>query len=325
MSFVANTMGLEGFQEVVLSVRDLEKTKSMYMDLSDWVVEVEGEVSREILNHWELPQTCTATFCLLKYPYRDTGKVRLVCFDHIDQVHIRDSSQSWDTGGIYDLDVRVSDLLKSKEAFQKHGWSGYSKEEKYHFEEFHVSEILIRGAEDVVFALIQRHAPELVGFDEMTKLSHVFNSSQIVKDMDASKAFYMDQLGFQMYMEVNKSNGEHGPNIFGVPYNVWPSISRKIAILSPDGSNKGSVELVQLDGIEGKDFSSVAVPPNLGILMLRFPVKNLDAYLEAVEDAGGSVYIKAQELSFEPHGNIKQAVIKSPDGVWLEFFESIAS
>jgi len=323
LSFNANKLGLSGFQEVVFSVRDLQKSMLMYKDLGGWELIDESEVSKDCLDFWNLPSTCTAQTCLLKYPEKDSGMIRLISFKQVAQVHIRDSAQSWDTGGIYDVDLRVSDIYDRKEAFQSYGWSGFSMEEEYHFENFHVSEILLRGHEDIVFALIQRHAPALEGFDQLHKMSHVFNSSQIVKDMDRSKAFYLDQLGFQIYMEVNQADGECGPNIFGVPYNIWPTLNRKITIISPDGTNKGSVELVQLEGVEGKDFSHYAIPPNLGILMLRFPVHNLDRYLDAFKTAGGLIHIPAQEVTLNPYGKIRQAVIISPDGAWLEFYESL--
>ena len=312
---------VHGFSEVIFSVRNLERDKSFYSKTCGWDIVHEGEVDKSILDFWNLPDTATADEVILKYPGKEGGKVRLISFQNVEQKHIRDSSQSWDTGGIYDVDVRVLDLDEKIEAFQSQGWSGYAPAKTYHFNEFHVTEILMRGSEDIVFAMIKRHAPQLEGYPMLKHISHVFNSSQIVKDIGISKDFFINKLGFTQYSEFNAEDGPAGPNVFGVPYNYYDKIARRISIVSPDGRNEGSVELVQLDGLEGRDYSSDAIPPNLGILMLRFPVDNLSEFEDHIMNNGVEIHLKGRS-HIEPYGTCNVIVIKSPDGAWMEFYET---
>jgi len=159
----------------------------------------------------------------------------------------------------------------------------------------------------------------------MHKSCHVFNSSQIVKSLEASKAFYIDVLGFKEYSKFEGRNGDPGPNVFGIPYNIFPDVVRKISILSPDGKNEGSIELVELEGLTGRDFSQDAVAPNLGILTLRFPVDGLSQFVDSLQSKGILIEKGIERIEMNPYGQVDVAAIKSPDGVWLEFMEIVAS
>jgi len=314
---------IHGFKEVVFSVRNLEKDKKMYADLGGWDIIHDTTVGRDQLDFWHLPSTATANSSLLKYPGRDFGLLRLISFKNVIQKHIRSSSQSWDTGGIYDVDIRVNEIEKKIVDFQSYGWTGFCEYEEYHFHQFHVSEILMKGTEDIVFALIQRHAPTLEGFPNLKEMSHIFNSSQIVRDIEVAKDFYLNKLGWQIYMEDVSENSKAGPNVFGIPHNIYPDTRRKILILSPDGGNEGSVELVEIEGLTGRDFSQQCAPPNLGILMLRYPVENLEAYSVHLESKGVTIINKATTIDFAPYGKADMFSVQSPDGAWLEFYELV--
>jgi len=316
---------IHGFREVIFSVRDIDRDLVIYSKLGGWTATEKDKLSNSQLSFWNLPSQTTGETALLKYPGRENGIVRLVSFKNVAQKHIRAHAQSWDTGGIYDVDIRVLDVKKKMEAFQYYGWTGFSDVEEYQFNEFHVSEILIRGNEDMVFALIQRHAPTLEGYPMLEEMSQVFNSSQIVKSLEMSKSFYMDKLGFTEYANYEAKNGEAGPNIFGIPYDVYPNVVRKISILSPNGTNEGSVELVELEGLGGRDFSKDAIAPNLGILTLRFPVDNLIEYVDSLKAKGVKIEKQISRIDISPYEDVDMAAIKTPDGVWLEFMESVTS
>ena len=312
---------IRGFQEVLFSVRDLEKSKELYATLGGWELLAESELPRETLDIWKLPNTCTANEAILHNSGDDTGFLRLVQFEGMEQKHIRSSGQSWDTGGIYDVDVRVVDIKKSFEEFQAAGWTGYADITEYEFGKFHIAEVLVRGQEDIVFALIQRFKPKLEGYPNLRKMSHIFNSSQVVRDMEIAKSFYKDILGFEIYMEEMLQGSEKDSNVFGMPQNLYKSIERKICILNPQGINWGSVELLELKGAQGRDFSDLAVAPNLGILLLRFPVYNIQKFDQHLKRH--SIKSEIQKSYINPYGLCHVIALQSPDGAWLEFIEAI--
>lgn len=88
-------------------------------------------------------------------------------------------------------------------------------------------------------------------------------------------------------------------------------------------SNLGSVEPIQIAGLEGNDYSAGCVAPNLGILSLRFPVKNIEAYAKQLCDKFVEIEVQPTQMTIKPYGKVKLMQIKSPDGAILEFFEPI--
>jgi catechol 2,3-dioxygenase-like lactoylglutathione lyase family enzyme len=188
---------------------------------------------------------------------------------------------------------------------------------------FDVSETLMRGTDGIAFALIQRHNPPLEGWQNLRKFSYLFNSTQVVRDFDKALDFYQNKLGFKIYMKTEALSKEPELNILGVPRNYVQKISRKVAILHPNGINTGSVELLHFDGFEGEDFSERIKPQNLEIFALRFPVKNLDGYQKMLESRGVKIEFPISQIILKPYNLTKIFVVRSPEGAWLEFFEEV--
>ena len=59
---------------------------------------------------WGLPPTASARFALMANPGSETGFIRLIDFDGVEQVRIRSHDQPWETGGIFNNNMRVSDM-----------------------------------------------------------------------------------------------------------------------------------------------------------------------------------------------------------------------
>jgi catechol 2,3-dioxygenase-like lactoylglutathione lyase family enzyme len=89
----------------------------------------------------------------------------------------------------------------------------------------------------------------------------------------------------------------------------------------PAGINEGSVELLRFEGAEGRDVSSRAVPPNLGILMLRFPVGDIDAFAAHAASEGIEIVMPPLTVELAPYGVRKLLAVRGPGGAWIEFFE----
>ncbi len=97
---------------------------------------------------------------------------------------------------------------------------------------------------------------------------------------------------------------------------------REIYILHPQKINDGSVELLSYHGsVTGHDFADRAVPPNLGILMLRFPVRDMAALVRRLKRHGVETLAGPRRIALPPYGRTKLLTVRAPAGGWLEFFE----
>ena len=153
-------------------------------------------------------------------------------------------------------------------------------------------------------------------------MSRLFNATQVVADLDAARAFYVDTLGFDVYLDHEGPSEVAGPNVLGLPHNLAASISRRVTIVHPQGTNEGSVELLAFDGASGRDFAALATPPNLGILMLRFPVTDMSAFAELISRRQLDIAMHRTQASVAPYGSIELMGLRGPGGVWLEFYQS---
>ena len=94
-----------------------------------------------------------------------------------------------------------------------------------------------------------------------------------------------------------------------------------MGIWHPEGSNDGSIELIQCAGIRGRDFSGAAVAPNVGILSLRFPVADAAALAEQITRRGWPLYTPPIHLEIAPYGPVLSFAVRTPDGAILDFFQ----
>jgi catechol 2,3-dioxygenase-like lactoylglutathione lyase family enzyme len=313
---------ISGWTEIVQSVSDLNRHVLTLQDIAGWEVILRGSLDETTLSAWQLDPVITGTQVLMRNPGSSRGYIRLVQFHGAGQLQIRSSAQPWESGGILDVNVRVLDMDANFHEFQSYGWGAFSDPVQYSFGPFEVKEWITTGPDGLSFALIERIRPELEGWPEMRDISRAFNSTQVVRDMPSALHFYREVLGFQKYMSWTGVSESPGPNVLGLPRELTTTIEREVWILHPHGINEGSVELLHFNGLSGRDLADRAVPPNLGMLMLRFPVKNLDALAVRLADYGIEPEGSITRHHLKPWGEVRQLSVRAPDGAWLDFYEA---
>jgi len=313
----------EGYKEAVLSVSDIDSAVKFYQKVAGWDILSKGQVSEKILDAYSLSKNASANEVVMGNSGADRGFIRLVKFKGVDQAQIRSSAQSWDTGGIFDVNFRVLNMEKKFRELQQYNWQSVNDPVEFSFGPFIVKEWLPRGPDGIVFAMIERVQPPLEGWPNLKEMSRIFNATQVVNDIEEAKDFYINKLGFQTYLEHKGASTKEGPNVLGLPHNLTTKISREVFILHPNGANEGSVEILNFDGANGKDFSSRAIPPNLGILMLRFPVFDIGAVYQLSMEKQIEVIYSPIKVKLEPYGDVNLMAVRGPGGIWLEFFEEL--
>lgn len=312
---------ISGFDEAVLIVRDARPHLDCWVANGAWEVRHQGQVDPRLLAAWGHPGGSGEEW-LLAHPACRTGFVRVLHLHDVGlQKDIRADDQCWDTGGIYDLNVRVADLDAMAQRMRALQWHGASPPIAWDFGTLGVKEWVVRGPDNVRLALIERVYPPLEGFDHLEEFSQVFNSTQSVRDLDVALAFYRDVLGFQVLKSFAQDGFPPGPNLLGIPRGVASQIGLKLHMLHPDGRMEGSVELVCNPGADGLDLSADACPPHFGMAALRFPMRGLAALARHLAARAIPLAMPMSRVTLAPHGTVGILAIRAPDGAWLEFFE----
>ncbi|APG61640.1 hypothetical protein LPB140_00945 [Sphingorhabdus lutea] len=311
-----------GFQEIILTTRNPQIWIKFLTTQAGWELKSTAKMGDE-LNLWELPNSAKGTAYLLSNKGEDKGYIRLVHLDKVRQEQIRSDDRPWDIGGIFDMNMRVKNLYALREKMIADGWIGESPPIQYVFGPFEVIEWIARGPDGVRIAMIERIKPNLEGWPNLVKMSRVFNSTSIVKDMDKSRQFYENILCMKPYLLSNKPSDSEGPNVLGLPHNMATKISRNVAILHPQGTNDGSIELLQFEGAEGSDFSKQAKPYNFGLSAYRFAVDDI-AVSHNFLMQNYMVTSQIININIAPYGRVRIFGFFTPDGIWIELFEIMA-
>ena len=313
---------LEGFTESVIIVKDAKPLKRMMTQVGGWHVVDQPKVDERLKTLWQLPDKAQIRQVLLANKGEARGYIRLIEIDNVEQAIIRSNTQSWDTGGIFDLNMRVIDLNKKHKELMNMGWFSTSDPVSFTFGPFEVNEWIVKNADGVAFALIERLKPTLEGWPNLKQFSRVFNSTQVVKDIEKSLPFYTDILGFETYLEHKGASKSAGPNVLGLPVDLTTQIERSVYILHPQGINEGSIELLQFHGAQGRDLSHLAKPPNIGIVTVRFPVDNLTALKRKLIENDIKI-VSQSEMLLPPYGLVDMLAVQTPDNNWLEFYQKL--
>jgi len=315
----SNTI-LGGWREAVLVVPDLAAWIETLTVVGGWEVADRGAPDTSLNGLWGLPPGARTEQVLMRNIGTRTGFLRLVKVTGADQTQIRPDDQAWETGGIQALDVRVVDMEATRSALHARGWRASSAPVRYKTYNVEVIEWTPTSPDGVRLSLIQRIAPPLQGWSELKRWSRVANAAITVKDLAAAQAFFGGALGLKPGFSSNTIGGD-GPNVMGLPFALARTLPINIQGYASFADGDGAIELVSMPGASGRDFSSAARPPNLGIAALRFMVADAAALAERLVKAGQALAAPLQPVSIAPYGACRLFALWEPDGAWLEFVE----
>ncbi|MEE4173533.1 MAG: hypothetical protein V2I57_04710 [Xanthomonadales bacterium] len=307
-----------GYAEAGLGTADPGFWLRFFMDQGGWSLIWDGPASGQPL--WPHAAARPGHEWLLGQRDWPTGKVRLFAFDP-DVPAPRHGANTWDTGGIFDLDLRVRDLPAWARRLEADGFTGMSEPITWPFGELRIGEWLAQGPDGVVLALVERLHPPLENPGPASGFGHAFNSSQSVRDVDAHLALFK-ALGFQPRLRQIEPLGGRGGEMLGLPANAAGTTVVDLAISHPTGELDGSVEFVAFPDHPGRHVAATASPGCRGLNLLRFPVTNIDAMARDLAESGFE-FRGPLDWQLPPLGAVRGVALGTPDGSWLEFIEHL--
>jgi catechol 2,3-dioxygenase-like lactoylglutathione lyase family enzyme len=315
-----------GLQEIVLSVKNLEQATDVYRTVGKFVVKADGPADPALVTFWGLPAGTRVHERVMGVPSTDKGFLRLVRIEGLPQVQIRSSARPFDTGGIFNFNALVKDMPGVFEALRDVGFQGFADPNYYTIFGKKYGGAMLRGHDGVVTNLLERVDQPWDDIPPFATMSHIINATQMVKDYEESRDFFVRKLGWHVRWEAAPNWPSDGSNNMGIPNNLLISGAvkeRAASFLFAKDADGGSIEIFKFDGVTGKDFADRAHPPNLGVLSYRIHVPDLTAYAGTIASRGVEPRVPLTELTVAPYGKVRQMVVVAPSGAWLEFFETV--
>ncbi|MFN3959034.1 MAG: VOC family protein [Parvularculaceae bacterium] len=311
-----------GWHEAWIGVSDLARMRSYFEVVAGWRVVAKGRIANSTLR-FIAPEATGGRFLVMAPPDYPQGWVRLIAIDGGYRAIIRRHAQAWDTGAIFSLMVRTADLERNLKDAERLGWTAYNVPYHFGFGDLKLANTVMRGPDGVAVAAYEWIAPKR---DDVRAgaLSKAFNSMQIVADLDRSVAYY-ETLGFRIIQRGRFVDADEKATNFGLPVNLATTISRNYAIMIPEKGDEeaGRVELMQFEGLRGRDLSAEARLDGLGIATLLFPVSDLGAIERRLEKAGARIIRSRTIIDLRPFGRAEATTAAAPEGALLTFFEPL--
>jgi len=316
----ARDFGVSPWSEAEVIVKELDASASLLIEVGGWHETARGRLDRSELDYWNLPKNAQGRFLRICAPRAQSGCIRYVALEGVVQRPIRLAARPWDTGGIFSLMLRSDDAAALFKAAVDRGWWAESEPYSFSFGGSDLINVVLQGPHGVNYAIYQRLNPRFEGF-AVGRLSLAFNSMRMVRDQRKSLAFYRDTLGFAVLFDAPYVDPRPVANNFSVPTNLATKLVRRAAALQPElPGETGRVEVMQFEGFEGRDLAAHASPPNLGIVSLRFPVRDLAGYRRFVERRGGTIVYDGKSVSIGGLGRVDLFAVRDPDGNLSEFY-----
>lgn len=317
-----------GIQEVVVSVFDIDQFARGFVEAGEFRKLALPDAAPEQLAAWRVPPGCTRIEqAHLVHPSSPEmrGGMRLVKFHGVEQKVMRSSQRSWDTGGIFDVDVYSRDVSKTYRRLQALGWTALGEPVDYRESYLHVRQVVASGPNGFMLAMIQRYTPPVTDVPPFEAMSMIFNSTQMVASLDRALDFYTRVLGWSVNNRFDiTGQAEPGADVLGLPQPQADGAVRRLAMLRSPWENPAAVELIENQSMRGRDFSADCVAPNVGILSLRMPVADARGYAQQIESRGGKLYTQPQRVPVAPYGTLDMFSVRSPEGAILEFYTRLA-
>ncbi len=309
--------------EAVISVSDLDRTAAFFLQVGGYQVRWRGTVDRSVLDYWQLPSEASAEAMVLAPEWAKTGLVRLVRFEGVPQVPTRPGARPWDTGCYLSLMLRGKDLNARYMEVVRLGWWTESDIVSFRFGTSQLKNVVFKGPDGIGVAVYERLAPPLSDFwPDFQRLSQPFNSMQTVRDRDATHDFFDQVLGFQSWYKGKPSTADQPTySNFSVPTHLTTSVRVRAGIQHPEPGEVGRMEFIEFMDLPGRDYSDRCLPPNLGILSIRYPVDDIGEARKRIEQAGAAMTYPPREILVAPHGSMTSLAIQSPDGGMVELFQ----
>lgn len=231
----------------------------------------------------------------------------------------RMGAQPWDVGGFFDVSVRalgpIDDLLA---AFCRNGFSAFAPVADFEMAGLCVREALAHDADGLCFAMAQRIAPPLAGWDHIKgPASNPFNSVITVESLEAAKHLFIDGLGWQVVVDTALVHAD-GRNVMGLPRNLARERPVRLAIVQQEGRMEGSIELIEYP-CEPLDFRGDQTHWR-GIAALCFPVRDLQGIL-ARADGAGCATGAPRMVDWTGRGAVRAGWMMTPWAARLVFYE----
>ena len=313
------------WQEAVISVTDLDRSAEFFREIGGYAVKWRGALDESAIAAWGLEPAASGEALVLAPAAATSGYVRLVRFDNAGRREpMRPGARAWDTGCYFSLMIRMKDMQAIYDDAIRLGWWTETAITSLEFDTSKLNVIIFRGPDGLQVQGYERLEPPLPAeIPPFERLTRPFNVMQMVRDRDATYAFFTEVLGFDSFYKGEPYvDDEPRFNPLGIPINLSTTVRYRAGIVYPTPGEFGRMEMIEIMDLDGHDYSDRCVAPNLGILAVRFPVDDVSQARQTIIDREASDVTAIVNAAIQPYGDLSLFSVSTPDGALVQFYKA---
>ncbi len=312
------------WQEVVVSVSDVDRSARFFTEIAGFEVKYRGQVDATELSEFGLDGEARGEALVLGAPGHTTGWIRLIDFERAGlREPMRPGARAWDTGCYFSVMMRAKDLASIYADAIELGWWTETPITDLAFGESRLKVVIFRGPDGVQIQTYERLTPPLPdAIGDFDRLTRPFNVMQMVRDRDTAYQFFSEILGFATFYKGKPFVApEPRPTPLGIPLNLTTSARYQAGIVYPVPGEFGRMEMIEMMDLKGHDYSDRCNAPNLGILAVRYPVRDADDAAALIAKRDTKRQPSVVPVTVAPYGDLKLLNVTTPDGALIQFYE----
>lgn len=320
---------ISAIESVTVGVRDLDAALAVFRDRMRYTVEFDVRASVSLLSVWKLPIHEDVRLVTLSADGHGAGRIRLARFPDGSGVATRRdhgpgaSDRPTDTGPKA-LDIYTgAPISEALDLLGATGCPARGKPQRFHIGSNDTEEVIVDGPDGVPLLIMvghghlpgnRRYAPSPGRFSEVATLSVV------TADLDASRRFYEEALGYVHEATDVELRGEHRDaacRLFGVPEGTRVHV----VLYRERRQPSGKVVLIHFYDRTTGPLAHPMRPGQLGIALISCRCANLDALSGRFGRAGGQVESVIQHAAVDGGMPCRVMLVRGPNGELFEFTE----
>jgi catechol 2,3-dioxygenase-like lactoylglutathione lyase family enzyme len=320
---------ISAIESVTVGVRDMDAALSVFRDRMQYRVELDVRASVSLLSVWRLPVHEDVRLVTLSADGHGVGRIRLAQFSDTSGVATRlDYGQGAPDlatdAGPKALDIYTgAPIDEAIGVLAAAGCTPRSRPERFEIGSHDTEEVILTGPDGVPLLLMVGHAHQS-GTRRFApaagRFSEVATVSIVTADLDASRRFYEEALGYVHEATDVELRGEHRDaacRLFGVPEGT----RTHIALYRERRQASGKIVLVHFYDRTTRPLERPMRPGQLGITLFTCRAPSLDALSARFGRAGGQVESVIQHAAVDEGTPCRVMLVRGPSGELFEFVE----
>ena len=320
---------VSAIESITVGVRDLDRALALFRDTLGYRVEFDLRASVSLLAAWQLPVHADLRLVTLSADGHAAGRLRLAHWAGAPAGATRldfgvgAPDQSTDAGPKA-LDIYTgAPLSAAVQALAAAGCEARGKPERFRIGSNDTEEVIVTGPEGLPLLLMVGHA-HVAGIRRISPAAGAFSEvatvSIISQDLDTSRRFYEEALGFVHEATDVELRGEHGDaacRLFGVPQGTRVHM----VVYRERRQPSGKVVLVHFHDRTTGPLAHPMRPGQPGLSLLTCRCPDLEALAARLGRGGGQVESIIQHVAVDEGVPCQVMLVRGPSGELFEFVE----